>query len=153
MNPERWRQVRELLDRALALEDSERAALLVKHGVRVASFALAPDERVIRTLHDDGLVVVPTVGARRHAEKVAAWGVDAVIAQGAEGGGHTGVVPTSILLPQVVGAVDLPVIGAGGFSDGRGLVAALGYGAAGIAMGTRFLLTSDSPVPASVKAE
>jgi NAD(P)H-dependent flavin oxidoreductase YrpB (nitropropane dioxygenase family) len=132
---------------------AERAALLVKHGVRVASFALAPDERVIRRLHDDGLVVVPTVGARRHAEKVAAWGVDAVIAQGAEGGGHTGAVPTSILLPQVVGAVDVPVIGAGGFSDGRGLVAALGYGAAGIAMGTRFLLTSDSPVPASVKAE
>jgi NAD(P)H-dependent flavin oxidoreductase YrpB (nitropropane dioxygenase family) len=132
---------------------AERASLLVKHGVRVASFALAPDERVIRSLRDDGLIVVPTVGARRHAEKVAAWGVDAVIAQGAEGGGHTGAVPTSILLPQVVDAVDLPVIAAGGFSDGRGLVAALGYGAAGIAMGTRFLLTSDSPVPDSVKAE
>jgi NAD(P)H-dependent flavin oxidoreductase YrpB (nitropropane dioxygenase family) len=132
---------------------TERAALLVKHGVRVASFALAPNERVVRSLRDDGLVVVPTVGARRHAEKVAAWGVDAVIAQGAEGGGHTGVVPTSILLPQVVDAVDLPVIAAGGFSDGRGLVAALGYGAAGIAMGTRFLLTTDSPVPESVKAE
>jgi NAD(P)H-dependent flavin oxidoreductase YrpB (nitropropane dioxygenase family) len=132
---------------------AERAALLAKHGVRVASFALAPDERVIRSLHDDGLAVVPTIGARRHAEKVAAWGADAVVAQGAEGGGHTGVVPTSILLPQVVDAVDVPVIAAGGFSDGRGLVAALGYGAAGIAMGTRFLLTSDSPAPDSVKAE
>jgi NAD(P)H-dependent flavin oxidoreductase YrpB (nitropropane dioxygenase family) len=132
---------------------AERAALLVKHGVRVASFALAPSERVIRDLKQDGLVVVPSVGARRHAEKVAAWGVDAVIAQGAEGGGHTGRVPTSILLPQVVDAVDVPVIGAGGFSDGRGLVAALAYGAAGIAMGTRFLLTSDSPVPEPVKAE
>jgi NAD(P)H-dependent flavin oxidoreductase YrpB (nitropropane dioxygenase family) len=132
---------------------AERAGLLVRRGVRVASFALAPNERVIRTLRDDGLVVVPTVGARRHAEKVAAWGVDAVIAQGAEGGGHTGAVPTSILLPQVVDAVDVPVIAAGGFSDGRGLVAALGYGAAGIAMGTRFLLTSDSPVPDAVKAE
>jgi NAD(P)H-dependent flavin oxidoreductase YrpB (nitropropane dioxygenase family) len=132
---------------------AERAALLVKHGVRVASFALAPNERVIRSLKDDGLVVVPSIGARRHAEKVAAWGVDAVIVQGGEGGGHTGSVPTSILLPQVAGAVGLPVIGAGGFSDGRGLVAALAYGAAGIAMGTRFLLTSDSPVPDSVKAE
>jgi NAD(P)H-dependent flavin oxidoreductase YrpB (nitropropane dioxygenase family) len=130
-----------------------RAGLLVKHGVRVASFALAPNERVVRSLRDDGLVIVPTVGARRHAEKVAAWGVDAVIAQGAEGGGHTGVVPTSILLPQVVDAVDVPVIAAGGFCDGRGLVAALAYGAAGVAMGTRFLLTSDSPVPHSVKAE
>jgi NAD(P)H-dependent flavin oxidoreductase YrpB (nitropropane dioxygenase family) len=131
----------------------ERAKLLVKHGVRVASFALAPKEQVIRDLKQDGLVVVPTIGARRHAEKVAAWGVDAVIVQGGEGGGHTGNVPTSILLPQVTDAVDLPVIAAGGFSDGRGLVAAIAYGAAGIAMGTRFLLTSDSTVPGSVKAE
>lgn len=131
----------------------ERGRLLVKHGVRVASFALAPNEKVIRELKDAGLVVVPSIGARRHAEKVAAWGVDAVIVQGGEGGGHTGPVPTSILLPQVVDAVDIPVIGAGGFSDGRGLVAALAYGAAGVAMGTRFLLTSDSTVPDSVKAE
>ena len=132
---------------------AERARLLVKHGVRVASFALAPVERVIRSLKDDGLIVVPSIGARRHAEKVAAWGVDAVIAQGGEGGGHTGSVPTSILLPQVTAAVDVPVIGAGGFYDGHGLVAALAYGAAGVAMGTRFLLTSDSPVPDAVKAE
>ena len=97
------------------------------------------------------MVVIPSVGARRHAEKVAAWGADAVIAAGGEGGGHTGPVPTFLLLPQVVDAVDIPVIGAGGFADGRGLVAALAYGAAGIAMGTRFLLTSDSTVPDAVK--
>jgi NAD(P)H-dependent flavin oxidoreductase YrpB (nitropropane dioxygenase family) len=131
----------------------ERSRLLVKHGVRVASFGLAPSASVIGFLKDAGLVVVPSIGARRHAEKVAALGVDAVIAQGSEGGGHTGAVPTSILLPQVCAAVDIPVIGAGGFCDGRGLVAALAYGAAGIAMGTRFLLTSDSPVPLPVKQE
>jgi NAD(P)H-dependent flavin oxidoreductase YrpB (nitropropane dioxygenase family) len=61
------------------------------------------------------------------------------------------VVPTSLLLPQVAGAVGIPVIGAGGFFDGRGLVAALAYGAAGIAMGTRFLLTRESPVADAVK--
>jgi NAD(P)H-dependent flavin oxidoreductase YrpB (nitropropane dioxygenase family) len=72
--------------------------------------------------------------------------------QGGEGGGHTGQVPTTVLLPQVVDAVDIPVIAAGGFFDGRGLVAALAYGAAGIAMGTRFLLTSDSAVSDAVKA-
>jgi NAD(P)H-dependent flavin oxidoreductase YrpB (nitropropane dioxygenase family) len=94
---------------------------------------------------------VPSIGARRHAEKVAAWGVDAVIVQGGEGGGHTGAVATTLLLPQVVDAVDLPVIAAGGFFDGRGLVAALAYGAAGVAMGTRFLLTQESTVPDSVK--
>jgi len=131
----------------------ERGELLVREGVRVASFALAPRERVVRRLKDAGLVVVPSVGARRHAEKVAAWGVDAVVVQGGEGGGHTGAVPTSILVPQVVDAVDVPVIAAGGFRDGRGLVAALAMGAAGIAMGTRFLLTSDSTVPDAVKAE
>ena len=74
-----------------------------------------------------------------------------MIAQGAEGGGHTGTVPTSLLLPQVCDAVDIPVIAAGGFFDGRGLVAALAYGAAGVAMGTRFLLTQESTVPESVK--
>src|SRR5204862_3863905 len=98
-----------------------------------------------------GVVVIPSIGAKRHAEKVAEWGVDAVLVQGGEGGGHTGSVPTTLLLPQVVDAVDIPVIAAGGFFDGRGLVAALAYGAAGIAMGTRFLLTSDSPVPAAIK--
>jgi len=131
----------------------KRARLLVKHGVRVASFGLAPDEAVIRELTEAGLVVMPSVGARRHAEKVAALGAGAVIAQGSEGGGHTGGVPTSILLPQVTAAVGIPVFGAGGFCDGRGLVAALAYGAAGIAMGTRFLLTKESPVPGPVKQE
>ena len=131
----------------------ERAKLLIKHGVRVASFGLAPNEAVIRELTEAGLVVLPSIGARRHAEKVAALGASAVIAQGAEGGGHTGGVATSILLPQVTGAVSIPVLGAGGFFDGRGLVAALAYGAAGIAMGTRFLLTRESPVPEHVKRE
>ena len=137
--------------RADAPDAAQRIDLLAKEGVRVASFALAPKQDLIKRCKDAGLVVVPSIGARRHAEKVAAWGADAVIVQGGEGGGHTGQVPTTVLLPQVVDAVDIPVIGAGGFFDGRGLVAALAYGAEGIAMGTRFLLTSDSAVSAAVK--
>lgn len=129
----------------------KRVDLLIRSGVKVASFALAPKRELIDRLKEAGLVVVPSIGARRHAEKVAAWGVDAVIVQGGEGGGHTGAVPTSLLLPQVVDAVDIPVIAAGGYFDGRGLVAALAYGAEGIAMGTRFMMTSDSPVAPSVK--
>jgi NAD(P)H-dependent flavin oxidoreductase YrpB (nitropropane dioxygenase family) len=97
------------------------------------------------------VVTIASVGARRHAEKAAGWGIDAVIATGGEGGGHVGAVPTSLLIPQLAAAVDIPVIAAGGFFDGRGLVAALAWGAAGIAMGTRFLLTSDSPVAEAVK--
>jgi NAD(P)H-dependent flavin oxidoreductase YrpB (nitropropane dioxygenase family) len=94
---------------------------------------------------------MPSIGAAKHAVKVAGWGADAVMIQGGEGGGHTGSVPTTLLLPTVLDAVDIPVIAAGGFFDGRGLVAALAYGADGIAMGTRFLLTADSAVPEAVK--
>ena len=129
----------------------KRVQLLIEERVKVASFAQAPGERVVKTLKDAGVLTMPTIGARRHAEKVQAWGVDAVIAQGQEGGGHTGQIPTSILLPDVSAAVDIPVVGAGGFRDGRGLVAALALGGAGIAMGTRFLLTKESQVPEHVK--
>ncbi|GGZ54745.1 putative 2-nitropropane dioxygenase [Streptomyces inusitatus] len=138
--------------RADATDARERVRIIVDEGVRVASFALAPSRGLIAELKDAGVVVIPSVGARRHAEKVVAWGADAVIVQGGEGGGHTGEVATTVLLPQVVDAVPVPVVAAGGFRDGRGLVAALALGAAGIAMGTRFLLTSDSPVPDAVKA-
>ncbi|MBW8486174.1 NAD(P)H-dependent flavin oxidoreductase [Actinomadura parmotrematis] len=137
--------------RADAGDAGERIDLLIKEGVRVASFALAPRRELIGRLKDAGVVVIPSVGARRHAEKVAAWGADAVLVQGGEGGGHTGPVATTLLLPQVVDAVEIPVIAAGGFFDGRGLAAALAYGAAGVAMGTRFLLTADSSVPDAVK--
>ncbi|MFE7901798.1 NAD(P)H-dependent flavin oxidoreductase [Streptomyces sp. NPDC057424] len=138
--------------RADAADAGDRVRILVEEGVRVASFALAPSRELIGELREAGVVVMPTVGARRHAEKVAAWGADAVLVQGAEGGGHTGEVATTVLLPQVVDAVPIPVVAAGGFFDGRGLAAALAYGAAGVAMGTRFLLTSDSTVPDAVKA-
>ncbi|MFI0151084.1 NAD(P)H-dependent flavin oxidoreductase [Streptomyces lydicus] len=137
--------------RADAGDAAERVRVVVDEGVRVASFALAPSRELIARLKDAGVLVIPSVGARRHAEKVAAWGADAVVVQGGEGGGHTGSVATTVLLPQVVDAVGIPVIAAGGFCDGRGLVAALAYGAAGIAMGTRFLLTSDSTVPRAVQ--
>jgi NAD(P)H-dependent flavin oxidoreductase YrpB (nitropropane dioxygenase family) len=132
---------------------ADRVELLIREGVRVASFAMAPKRELIARLQEGGVLVMPSIGARRHAEKVVEWGVDAVLVQGGEGGGHTGAVPTSLLLPQVVDAVAgaVPVVAAGGYFDGRGLVAALAYGASGIAMGTRFLLTSDSPVPEAVK--
>lgn len=129
----------------------DRIDVLISAGVPVVSFALAPRADLIARCKEGGLVVVASIGARRHAEKVAQWGVDAVIVQGAEGGGHTGSIPSSLLLPQVVDAVDIPVIAAGGYYDGRGLVSALAYGADGIAMGTRFLLTAESPVAARVK--
>ena len=135
-----------------AVDLADRADRLVDAGVRVASFAGPPPAQIVRRLQDGGTLVMPTVGARRHAEKMADLGVDAVLCQGGEGGGHTGSVPTSLLLPQVVDAVDVPVIAAGGFHDGRGPAAALAWGADGVAVGTRFLLTADSKVPDAVKS-
>jgi len=137
--------------RADAGDADKRVDVLIRRGVKVASFALAPKEALIKKLKDHGLVVMPSIGAPKHAVKVASWGADLVMVQGGEGGGHTGATPTTLLLPAVLDAVDIPVVAAGGFFDGRGLAAALAYGAAGIGMGTRFLLTSDSAVPEAVK--
>jgi NAD(P)H-dependent flavin oxidoreductase YrpB (nitropropane dioxygenase family) len=140
--------------RADAADAGDRVELMIREGVKVASFALAPKQELIARLKEAGVVVVPSIGAAKHARKVASWGVDAMIVQGGEGGGHTGPVATTLLLPSVLDAVsgtNIPVIAAGGFFDGRGLAAALSYGAAGVAMGTRFLLTSDSTVPDEVK--
>lgn len=137
--------------RSDATDAEARIDALIAEGVRVASFAQAPKQDLIRKLKDHGLVVIPSIGARRHAEKVAAWGVDAVLVQGHEAGGHVGQIASTVLIPQICDAVDIPVIAAGGFFDGRGLVAAMAYGASGIAMGTRFLLTSDNAVPEIIK--
>jgi NAD(P)H-dependent flavin oxidoreductase YrpB (nitropropane dioxygenase family) len=120
--------------------------------VRAVSFGRGPDARMIGRFKDADILCIPTVGAVKHAEKMVALGCEMITVQGGEGGGHTGAVATTVLLPQVLDAVDVPIVAAGGFADGRGLAAALAYGAAGIAMGTRFLMTSDSPVPDRSKA-
>ena len=128
---------------------AEIVDLVIKHKVRAVSYSRSPGPDFIRRLKDAGVVCMPTVGLPKHATKAVELGADAVTVQGGEGGGHTGAIPTTILLPQVVKAVGdkVPVVAAGGFKDGAGLIAALAWGADGIAMGTRFLLTSDSPVP------
>jgi len=122
---------------------------VIRHKVRAVSYGRGPDAATIERIKAAGTLCMPTVGAPKHAVKAVELGADIITIQGGEGGGHTGSVPTTVLLPQVLNAVDVPVVAAGGFRDGRGLVAALSYGAAGIAMGTRFLMTTDSPVPQS----
>ena len=124
-----------------------------KEQVRAVSFGRGPNAKMIGRFKDAGILCIPTVGAVKHAQKMVELGVDMVNVQGGEGGGHTGSVPTTVLLPQVLDAVKVPVVASGGFADGRGLAAALAFGAVGIAMGTRFLLTRESPVPDSAKAE
>ncbi len=122
---------------------------LVRQRVKAASYSRSPKPEFIKRFKDAGILCIPTCGAARHAQKAVQLGADIVVVLGGEGGGHTGTVPTSLLVSQVVDLIDAPVVAAGGFRDGRGLVAALAFGAVGIAMGTRFLLTRESPMPAA----
>ena len=124
---------------------------LIQKKVAAVSFGRGPDKKAIARFKDEGIRCIPTVGAVKHAKKMVELGVDMLVVQGGEGGGHTGSVSSTILLPQVLDAVQVPVVAAGGFGDGRGLAAALAYGAQGIAMGTRFLMTKESPVPPQTK--
>ncbi len=117
-----------------------------------------PDEAMVERCRRAGVKVIARVTTVDDARKVAAAGVDAVVAQGGEAGGHrsVGIKPTSpetamvgtiTLVPQIVDAVRLPVVAAGGLADGRGLVAALALGASGILLGTRFVATRESMAP------
>jgi NAD(P)H-dependent flavin oxidoreductase YrpB (nitropropane dioxygenase family) len=124
---------------------------LIEKKVAAISFGRGPDKKMIARFKDAGIRCIPTVGAVKHAKRMVELGVDMLVVQGGEGGGHTGSVSSTILLPQVLDAVQVPVVAAGGFGDGRGLAAALAYGAQGIAMGTRFLMTKESPVPPQTK--
>src|SRR5689334_24525972 len=90
--------------RADAADAGDRVDLMIREGVKVASFALAPEKELIARLKDAGAVVIPSIGAAKHARKVANWGADAMIVQGGEGGGHTGPVATTLLLPSVLDA-------------------------------------------------
>jgi len=120
---------------------------IIRHGVRAAGYNRAPSAAMIQRLKEAGVLCIPTCGAAKHAQKAEKLGADVIVVQGTEGGGHTGSVPTTLLVSQCVDLVGVPIVAAGGFRDGRGLVAALAFSAAGVAMGTRFLLTAESPVP------
>ena len=130
---------------------SEIVDICISEQVRAVSYSRSPDAKTIERFKAAGILCIPTVGALKHAKKAVELGADALVVQGSEGGGHTGQVASSILLPQVREAVSVPLAAAGGFRDGNGLVAALSLGADGIAMGTRFLLTQESPVPDETK--
>ena len=153
------RRVKELTDRPFGVNfhmfqpgAAQIVETLIAERVRAVSFGRGPDAAMVKRFRDAGILCVPTVGAAKHAKKMVELGVDMITVQGGEGGGHTGAVASTVLLPQVLDAVKVPVIAAGGFADGRGLAAALAFGAVGIAMGTRFLMTQESAPPEHIKA-
>jgi enoyl-[acyl-carrier protein] reductase II len=129
----------------------ERLQVFIDEGASVVTVGGGNAGPYLDPLKRAGILVIPVVASVALAKRMARQGVDALIAEGMESGGHIGDVATMPLVPQVVDAVDIPVIAAGGIADGRGLAAALALGAVGIQMGTRFISTTECPAHPNYK--
>jgi enoyl-[acyl-carrier protein] reductase II len=130
------------------------AATCIELGVPIVTTGRAdPGEAVVRRLKAAGIKVVSVIPTVEHARRMEGEEVDAVVASGSEAGGHVGTVSTLPLVPQVVDAVKIPMLAAGGIGDARGFIAALALGAVGIQMGTRFMATTESDLNAWGRAQ
>jgi len=118
--------------------------VVLEEAVPVLISGLGSPKGVVPEAHEQGIFVMSVIGAVRHAVKAVSDGVDAVVASGSDGGGHVGQIGTAVLVPAVVDAVGVPVLASGGLADGRGLAAALAFGAQGLWMGTRFVATEEA---------
>jgi enoyl-[acyl-carrier protein] reductase II len=154
------RRTRELTDRPFAANvtlyfpgNRANAEVLIEERVPVVNYSLGKGDWITEAVHAYGGKVVATVTTIKHALAAERDGADALIVTGHEAAGHGGEVTSLVLVPTIVDAVEIPVIAAGGFADGRGLAAALALGADGIAMGTRLMNTVESPVHEGAKAE
>lgn len=129
----------------------ELAQLVVDEGIKVVVTGAGNPGKYIPMWKAAGIKVIPVVPSVALAQKMEQLGCDAVIAEGGESGGHIGELNTMALIPQVVDAVHIPVVAAGGIADGRGVVAAFALGASGVQLGTRFLLAKECPVHENFK--
>jgi enoyl-[acyl-carrier protein] reductase II len=152
------REIRTLTDRPFGANATllmpgaaENAKILLEEQVPVINFALGKGDWIAREAHAYGGKVIATVVNSRHAKRAQDYGSDAVIATGHEAAAHGDAVTSLVLIPSLADVLDIPVIAAGGFADGRGLAAALALGAEGIAMGTRFMTTKESPLHENFK--
>lgn len=118
--------------------------LVFEEGVPILASGLGNPAPIVPQAHELGIKIIALVGNTKNAKRVAAGGVDVIVAQGYDGGGHTGRVGTLTVLPAIVDCVEQPVLAAGGIADGRGVVAALAMGAEGVWMGTRFVATKEA---------
>jgi len=149
---EEIRRTRELTDKPFAVDllapDPERIRpqvdVIYEEKVEIFVAGLAVPAEFIDEMHARGMKVIVMCGKVRHAQKSEQAGADVVVAQGTEAGGHTGEIGAMALVPQVVDAVRIPVLAAGGIVDGRGVVAALALGAQGAVIGTRFVASNES---------
>ena len=129
----------------------EIAQIIVEEGVRVVTTGAGNPGKYIRTWKEHGIKVLPVVAASILARRLEGLGVDAIIAEGTESGGHVGEMTTMALVPQVIDAVDLPVVAAGGIADGRQAAAAFALGACGIQIGTCLLASEECPIHENYK--
>ena len=126
--------------------------VIIEEKVPVVTTGAGTPKHIMPYLKEAGIKVIPVIASVKHAQKMEELGVDA-IAEGSEAGGHIGETNTMALIPQIVDAVSIPVIAAGGVADGRGLAAAIALGAQGVQMGTVFLASEECPIsPAYKKA-
>ena len=127
------------------------ARVIAEEGVKVVTTGAGNPEKYMELWKSAGVKVIPVVASVALAKRMQRCGADAVIAEGCESGGHVGESTTMALVPQVVDAVDIPVIAAGGIADGRGIAAAFMLGARGVQMGTHFVVTTESQVHENYK--
>ena len=125
--------------------------VLIEEDVPVWNSGLGSPFKLADIKKPENVIYIATVGTGRQAASMERAGADAVIVQGWEGGGHSGRIASTVLIPESVKSVKIPTVAAGGFYDGKGLVAALALGAEGVAMGTRFAVTQESPIPPEIK--
>ena len=150
---EEIRKVKELTDKPfgvnimlLSENANELADIVVEEGVKVVTTGAGNPGKYMTKWKEEGIKVIPVVASVALAKRMERAGADAIIAEGCEAGGHIGKLTTMVLLPQVVDAVSIPVIGAGGIADGRGVAAAFMLGAKGIQVGTRFLVANECTI-------
>ncbi len=152
------REVRSLTDKPFGANATllfpgaaENARVLLEEKVPVINFSLGKGDWIVKAAHEYGGKVIATVVNERHARRAQDYGSDGVIATGHEAAAHGEAITTFVLIPTLADALDIPVIAAGGIADGRGLAAALALGAEGVAMGSRFMTTKESPLHARYK--
>lgn len=155
---EQIRKTRELTDKPFGVnlmlmspEADEVAKVIVEEGVKAVTTGAGNPEKYMADWKAAGVKVIPVVASVALAKRMERCGADAVIAEGCEAGGHIGELTTMVLVPQIVDAVKIPVIAAGGIADGRGMAAAFMLGAKGIQMGTIFAASKESAIHANYK--